>query len=150
VTHLVWPGNTTSYESLASELRFLTFATLYTENTQTFHSHRLAAVPRTPPQNPASEPVLYLGCTGYEQGLYELNDLHVVAYLPPPDTRYPRPRIALNGADAAARVQPLIKDALAVVRNRSCGPAAGVEPGHYGFSLVKNRDQDELWIRQRR
>jgi hypothetical protein len=148
VTHVVWPGVVYAHESLASELRFLSFATHYTEEIRTFGSHRLGTLPKAPPVNPSAEPVLYLGCNGYTPGVYELDDLQVVSKAPPADTRYPPPREPLRG-HTHSDIEPLITRALFVIRNTHCTPNTDVHPSHHGFIHVKNRAAEEVWIRQR-
>jgi hypothetical protein len=151
VTHVLWiEGDTISRYSLASDLRFSALIVNGLEREKTFGSLHLARLPRRSKTTVRPERVLYLGCSGYSAGVYDLGHMVVIGRNPPADTRYPEPMAALDQAKPA-RQNHMLKEVDFAVVNPSC-PGRFTLPQPEGKAIEKryHRGPEELWVRRMR
>ena len=144
VTHVLWrQHSTTGYDTLAGDLTFFAFITLYVPQPTSVDGFLLARLPTQPP--PAERwhewPAAVFVCSeNYPAGQYQLGDLNVPTVGP---RQYPAPRVALRaGVDAAQ----LVRNARVVAYESRCGTTLDVRDLS-GFKKVAVRNGAELWVR---
>lgn len=148
VTHVMWPsnGNSLREETLASDLRFLGFATHVLRDEQRFGGYLLAPLPAEPPRDEPREGVVFLGCKDYSPGLYELGDL-VVLPVGGPSAR-PAPHVALAPGQPD-RLAQLVSQANYVVLS-SCRSDFSIPTSEAGEFFLRGRRADEqLFVRKK-
>jgi hypothetical protein len=151
VTHVLWiEGDTISRYSLASDLRFSSLIVNHLEDEKTFGGIHVARLPRRIPRDRPSERVLYLACTGYAPGVYDLDALVVIGRNPPTDVPYPAPAEPLSDRSPEALNRLLTSVDFAVVNAACEGRATLPQPEGRAFVKRYHRGADELWIRRLR
>ncbi len=89
VTHLILTGNQQNFESLAGDLLFWQFATLYATEPRGFgEGLTLAKMPPSEPKGPFGDQVLIRACGGappYADGVYRMSNLVVPGDAAPPN-----------------------------------------------------------------
>jgi hypothetical protein len=142
VSHVAWvEDDWLAEDSLAGDLRFAGFVTHVLHDERKYGGIVVADLPDAPPSE-IDDTVLYLGCKGYQPGLYELETLNVPGMAPPPEARHPDPQLPLAGAQAIAA---LITRANYVVTGTGCPIAAPKLPG---FVHRASRRGEALWVRR--
>lgn len=78
VTHLVWPANSPSYDSVAGDLAFYGYALRYTQARVQVGGYTVSTLPAVPPPATRTDPlVAYFGCgAAYAKGWYPLSALN--------------------------------------------------------------------------
>ncbi len=155
VTHLAWlqrnePEYGRERDSLAGDLAFFQFATLYTVAPTTYGDLTIGEMPPSIPAGPFPDGVVIRACGAagdYRDGFYRLADL-----TRPPEAKTPSPAAAPGTSPGCAPGDPLcdgvIGDAEFVVLDPGCDPA--FRPGVRGvYKLVTTRGQLQLWVRAR-
>jgi hypothetical protein len=151
VTHVLWiEGDTISRYSLASDLRFSSLVVNHLDDEKTFGGLHVARLPRKIPRDRPEERVLYLACTGYSQGIYDLDALVVIGRNPPPDVPYPAPATPLVTKSPAVLNRLLTGVDFAVVNPKCEGNPTLPQPEGKSFVKRYHRGGDELWIRRLR
>jgi hypothetical protein len=137
VTHLVWPDESGSVDSVAGDLAFFGYAQRFTKAQQHHDGYTVGALPEQPPPPTAADPeVAYYGCgKEYPRGWYRLSDLRRRL----PGMKPPRPHGSLNSAAVGARAD-------FVVVEQSC--RRDVSPDPSVFRLASHRGKVELYLRQ--
>jgi hypothetical protein len=149
VTHVLWiEGDTIARYSVASDLRFSDLIVNRVEDEQTFGGIHVARLPKRPPPPTRRERVLYLGCSGYSVGVYDLDAMVVIGRNPPPDVPYPKPVTLLADSTPPGLTRALKEVDFAVV-NPDCPEHFRLpEPAKKGFAKRYHRGLDELWVRR--
>ncbi|HEY3821406.1 MAG TPA: hypothetical protein VGL81_29770 [Polyangiaceae bacterium] len=152
VTHLVWlsrnePWRPNESDSLAGDLAFFRFATLYAVDPKRYGEATLARMPPSAPEGPFGDHVLVRVCGGappYADGYYDLTDLALPAETTDP-TLAPQPRSRVDCTPRAAACDPVLGDVAFVVVKPGCDPS--VEPRIAGYRLMTTRGEVQLWAR---
>ncbi len=148
VTHLVWTDQRSlGYDSLAGDLLFFHYATVWATDTQKFGGLRLARIPEQPLQEPDRSLVLYLGCPQtYALGLHELGAM-ILPERADDAGPYPPPLRAAS-LSKPDELLSLAKDATYVVHDAKC--QKDVDKGVFsGFQKVARRNKRvDLWVRR--
>jgi hypothetical protein len=149
VTHVLWiEGDTISRYSLASDLRFSALVVNGLADEKTFGGIHVARLPRKAPAEQRVERVLYLGCTGYTRGVYDLAKMVVPGRNPEPSVSYPKPDIVLDDTKPVA-IERLLRRVDYAVVNATCQGAPGLPPSATrAFAKRYHRYGDELWVRR--
>jgi hypothetical protein len=143
-------GDTISRYSLASDLRFSSLVVNHLDDEKTFGGLHVARLPRKVPKDRPDERVLYLACTGYTPGVYDLDTLVVIGRDPPKDVPYPTPLAPLVDKSPAALNRVLGRVDFAVVNPKCEGNPTLPQPAGAAFVKRYHRGGDELWIRRLR
>jgi hypothetical protein len=149
VTHVLWiEGDTIMRYSLASDLRFSWLIVNHVQDEKTFGGIHVARLPHKIPADRKHERVLYLACTGYTPGIYDLDQLVVIGRNPPPNISYPKPTVPLANKSPTALNRALSDVDYAVV-NPTCEDKPTLpEPGNKAFVSRYHRGPDQLWVRR--
>jgi hypothetical protein len=156
VTHVVWlsrnePWRPNESDSLAGDLVFFQFATLYAVSPQSYGEATVARMPSSAPAGPFSDDVLVRACDGggaYADGYYKLSDLAL-----PAETTdragAPTPRNSMDCPPGAAACDPVLGDVGFVVVKPGCAPAVDgrLSPP---YRHIATRGELRLWARSPR
>jgi hypothetical protein len=149
ITHVLWiEGDTILRYSLASDLRFSWLIVNHLDDEKTFGGIHVARLPHKVPADRKHERVLYLACTGYTPGIYDLDRLVVIGRNPPPDVPYPKPDVPLVDKTPAALNRLLSNVDYAVVNPTCEGKPTLPEPASKAFVNRYHRGGDQLWVRR--
>lgn len=141
VTHILWQGESSGYDSLAGDLVFSAFLVRYEKGERKIGGHRLGAMPRQAPPDDewTKATALVLSCNEYALGLYQLEDLTV----PSAGSRhYPVPRAPFSPEAMAS----LVDRSDFVVLDQRCHPDASPPEGALFRKKVVRKGAD-LWVR---
>ncbi len=146
ITHLLWwAGNSRGVDSIAGDLAFYGVAFRLCEDPKKYPGLVLCRLPDEAPRDELSELVLYLGCTGYQPGLYDRKAMRVPGAGQHADAEYPPPRTPLDDAKGNT-IAALIGRAGFVVSDPTCHrvPPKGLFDG---LQMAAKRGKQELWVR---
>lgn len=136
VTHLVWPDASLGRDSLAGDLAFTNYATLYGIEHQRIGGYNVVRLPPAPPASPSDYSVAVLACGGpYRTGLYRLSQLTVPVV---GKVKAPRPVSPLTSMAAALEQGEMIVVDTACHSDR---PSSA-------FRIIYRRDSQELYAKQ--
>jgi hypothetical protein len=150
VTHVVWlarnePWRPNESDSLAGDLVFFQFATLYTAKPKTYGEATVARMPPSPPAGPFSDDVLVRACDGagaYADGYYKLADLSLPAEMTD-RAHAPSPRTRVECPPGAVDCDPVLGDVAFVVVKSNCEPSIqGRLREHYRHITTRG----DLWL----
>ena len=146
VTHVLWASKAAQeQDTIAGELAFHTYVSLYLEAPKAFGARSLGRLPDAEPPEERPE-VLYIGCSNQPaSGLYQISDLHVQRFYrlpnqPPAD--YPAPRRPFDGD-----FQKLVDLVDRIVVEHRCADAPNDVPG---FVLVAKSAHRSYFARELR
>ena len=153
VTHVVWlsrnePWRPNESDSLAGDLVFFQFATLFTEKPKSYGEATLARMPASPPAGPFSDDVLVRACDGagaYADGYYALSDLTLPAEVTD-RARAAAPRSRVECPPGAAACDPVLGDVAFVVVKPKCDASieGRLKPP---YRRIATRGELQLWAR---
>jgi hypothetical protein len=153
VTHVVWlsrnePWRPNESDSLAGDLVFFQFATLFTEKPKSYGEATLARMPASPPAGPFSDDVLVRACDGagaYADGYYALSDLTLPAEVTD-RARAAAPRSRVECPPGAAACDPVLGDVAFVMVKPKCDASieGRLKPP---YRRIATRGELQLWAR---
>jgi hypothetical protein len=147
VTHLLWQNtDALAEDTLGGDLRFAGFVTHAAQQERRYGGLILAAMPAAAPDEDISDLVMYLGCHGYQPGLYELEEMNVFE-MGNHEKKYPAPIRALSPIDQAT-ADELTRTANYVVTSTKC--QSPLVPRSLGAEFVDRarRFEESLYVRR--
>jgi hypothetical protein len=135
VTHLVWPTDSLTADTLASDLAFVNYAVRYGVGQKQLYGHTVAALPESAPTDNRSEhQVAYFSCgEPYPPGWYRLSALTL-----PPQNTSPQQRPERPLADGS------VAEADLIVVDESCHQSWTPPPS---FVATLRRRSERLYVR---
>ena len=100
ITHILYAPRERPASSKQEEVLFYAFVTRYGVPVGTFGGHRLLSVPDSPPPLEKPYRVGVLGVARYENGIYPIERLNTIEYLPAREQRFSPPERAFASNEA--------------------------------------------------
>ena len=125
ITHVLYIPRERPASSLQEELVFNALVLRTKTGQQAFSPYRLLSLPESIPEGEQPYRALTLGMPGYADGLYPIDRLSVIEYLPAHLRRYPAP--AAPAPDTVRRLE-LLKQADAVFMGQAFSKEAELRP----------------------
>jgi hypothetical protein len=145
VSHLVWrPARTRALDSIAGDLRFFEYVTLYAKSARQIGSMMLAPMPATAPSQRATDRVAYMGCgPTFSRGIYTMSDMNVPRGAAKQKIA-PREALPSDGK-ALSHALATVDFVVHVLRCKVASPTSALD--HF-VKIAKRKQHADLWARR--